>query len=117
MPNWVTHRIHLTGPTETLRTIKAAHIEVHPNDEDGDSVMGFSFQSLVPMPAVLEPVIASSLMELAVEAITGKSFGEVTQDPIKLHMEQLFRRPGDEAKIQARRDNLTVEQLEMGQLV
>ena len=56
MPNWVTINVHVTGEEKALEEFKQAHLvcDTDPNRPAWSPEINFDFNTIVPMPAMLQ---------------------------------------------------------------
>lgn len=134
MPNHVTTTFRVIGQQEHVAQFIAAHIIEHPEKTVPGWKPGttrvepahtqFDFQTVIPMPSILDGIQSSSILDDAAVVLTGKTLAQlrVEHDPsnpihvadfdFKQRLKSLL--PISEEHRAKRRDNLTVEQLQMG---
>jgi hypothetical protein len=76
MPNWCTNRIVVTGSPEGIARFTRTCIR-----QDHNGQRWFDFNSLIPMPAILEGTEASSLVD---EALLVLGRDDLTWMPLSL---------------------------------
>jgi hypothetical protein len=122
--------LRVSGPADpilTFRTLHVRHVEAQTETKFGRTITApahdiFDFETILPMPAILKDIPASSDVSLAVEALTGKSMEQLVVDrnpddphaQMALGVHQSFQMPDRRAKDQERHAALTPAQLQMG---
>lgn len=66
MPNHVSTRCIITGPEDILRAFISRHITLDPAE---DEEVSFDFATIIPRPAVVESVVASSTLDKGLVAL------------------------------------------------
>lgn len=135
MPNHVTHTLTVTGPPAAVDLFVGMHIIYEKAREGNENYwkLGgeaptprfFDFNTVIPMPKILEGSVSGGHTNDAVEAITGKSLEQIVyerhpddphaQGALRIHNHfSTLRDPQREAEHKKRLENMTVEQLEHG---
>lgn len=134
MPNYVTTTMQVTGSVESVARFRSLHCVVHPESEqrrcDGTtypqpSWIQFDFETVIPRPAILDGIEASSRVADAIEVLTGRAMKQILADlhpddqlaQMLVSMHTAFagaRSADDEKQRRERLSNLSVRDLESG---
>lgn len=136
MPNHVTHTMTVTGPPAAVELFVGMHLLYDKKLEDKKDYWKINgeaptprfldFNSVIPMPKVLDGIVSGSMTDDAVEAVTGKTIPELIleknphDDHAKssLRIKQMFRTdPQREAERKKHQENLPASELEMAMKV